>query len=278
MKQIFFPIVLIITLAALSIRFAQADDSPQCGVNCQVNFTTIQDLENIANEFFNNGQTPAIVVKDAETGVFTITLPNGKILSVVPTGLTLRYQNTVQQHTRETEEGHLHLRSQSGLEVQLRSQFHHQVQAMGEMLRLGWGNIGWLGDRFEIDSPSGERMCLQPDMEVTSGSATGVTGITIDTDGNPIIKYQDGIQQRLHSCAHDMAQLRDQVRSTLQLQLQTHIDGTVSVQLDGQQYRYRLAAALRSNGILDQPGFFTEQNRLRFRYRDGWEQEIISIP
>ena len=148
MKQIFFPIVLIITLTALSIRFAQADDSPQCGVNCQVNFTTIQDLENIANEFFNNGQTPAIVVKDAETGVFTITLPNGKILSVAPTGLTLRYQNTVQQHTRETEEGHLHLRSQSGLEVQLRSQFHHQVQAMGEMLRLGWGNLGWLGDRF----------------------------------------------------------------------------------------------------------------------------------
>ena len=89
MKQIFFPILLIITLTALSIRFAQADDSPQCGVNCQVNFTTIQDLENIANEFFNNGQTPAIVVKDAETGVFTITLPNGKILSVAPTGLTL---------------------------------------------------------------------------------------------------------------------------------------------------------------------------------------------
>ena len=65
----------------------------------------------------------------------------------------------------------------------------------------------------------------------------------------------------------------------MQQQLQVHTDGTLSVQLeDGQLQRFRLKAALRWNGILDQPGFFTEQNRLHFRYRDGWEQEIVSLP
>jgi len=63
--------------------------------------------------------------------------------------------------------------------------------------------------------------------------------------------YQDGIQQRLVACAHDMVQLRDEVRSTLQ-QLQVHTDDTLSVQIDGQL-----------------------QN---FRYRDGWEQEVVSLP
>ncbi|MCP5243269.1 MAG: hypothetical protein H6940_07545 [Burkholderiales bacterium] len=74
-----------------------------------------------------------------------------------------------------------------------------------------------------------------------------------------------------------MTQLRDQIRSQLQQQLQVHTDGTVSVPIDGVQQRFRLEATLRWRGILDQPGFFSEQNRLFFRYRDGWEQEVVAL-
>ena len=278
MRQIFFYILLISMLMGLPAWAAQSADPPHCGINCDINITSVKDVEDAVSAFFGSDSLPVAVVKDAETGVFTITLPNGRIFSVVPNGLTLRHRNTVEQQMMETEEGHLRLRAQSGLEIQLRSEFHHQVQAMGELLRLGWDNIGWFGDRIEIDSPAGERMCFAPDMEIFAGTVQGVTTISTDADGNLQVRYQDGIQQRLHACAHDMLQLRDQVRSTLQLKLQTHTDGTVSVQQEGLQHRYRLAAKLRWSGILDQPGFFTEENRLRFRYRDGWEQEISSIP
>jgi hypothetical protein len=43
----------------------------------------------------------------------------------------------VEQQMMETEEGHMRLRARSDLEIQLRGEFHHQVQAMGELLRLG---------------------------------------------------------------------------------------------------------------------------------------------
>lgn len=277
MKQIFVPI-LISMLTVLPAWITQAANPPHCGINCEVNFTTAKDVEDAIREFFGSDSASVSVVKDPETGAFTVTLPNGKIFIVAPIGLTLRYQNTVEQQMMETEEGHIRLRSLSGLEIQLRSEFHHKVQAMSELLRLGWSNIAWFEDRIEIDSPTRERMCFAPDMEVTAGSAVGATTISTDVDGYLQVRYQDGVQQRLHACAHDMVQLRDHVRSMLHLQLQTHTDGTISVQISGLQHRYRLAATLRWRGIVDQPGFFTEENRLRFRYRDGWEQEIVSIP
>lgn len=274
MKRIF----LIITLTLLLAQFAQAAGPGPCGANCQANFTTVQDIEDLVNELTNDGQPGTTAVKNVETGVVTVTLPDGRLLSVTPVGLALRSQNMAQRQIQGTENGGLRLRSEQGLQIQLRSEFHHQAQAIGELLRLGWDNIEWFGNQIEIDSPSGERMCFAPDMELLSEQASGVASVSTDSDGNLQFMYQDGIQQRLHACAHDMVQLRDQVRTTLQQQLQVHTDGTLSVQVDGQLQRFRLTAALRSNGILDQPGFFTEQNRLYFRYRDGWEQEVVSLP
>lgn len=279
MKQSFSRL-LVITIMFLPIQWVLAADSDSlpCGLNCQVNYTTVQDVDEIVNEFVGNGQALATVEKSAETGVFTITLPNGRMLSVVPVGLTLKSQEMVQRQLMETEEGHLRLRSQSGAEIRLRSEFHHEAQAIGELLRAGWTNIEWFEDRIEIDSPGGERMSFGPDMEITPGQATGTTSISLDADGHLLVRYQNGILQRLHARAHDRVQLRDQVRSQLQQQLQIHPDGTLTVQLEGHQHRYRLRAALRWRGIVDQPGFFTEQNRLHYRYRDGWEQEIVSLP
>lgn len=273
-----FSKLLVITIMFLPVQWVLAADSLPCGLNCQVNYTTVQDVDEIVNEFVGNGQALATVERSAETGVFTITLPNGRMLSVVPVGLTLKSQEMVQRQLMETEEGHLRLRSQSGTEIRLRSEFHHEGQAIGELLRAGWTNIEWFEDRIEIDSPGGERMSFGPDMEITPEQATGTTSISLDADGNLLVRYQNGFLQRFHARAHDRVQLRDQVRSQLQQQLHIHPDGTLSVQLEGHQHRYRLGAALRWRGIVDQPGFFAEQNRLHFRYRDGWEQEIVSLP
>lgn len=135
----------------------------------------------------------------------------------------------------------------------------------------------WHRNRFEIDSPAGERMCLEPAMEITPGQASSDTTINTGENGQLLVRYRDGFQQRLQACAHDMAQLRDQVRAMLQEQLQIHTDGTVSVRIEGKLHRYRLEATLRWRGIVDQPGFFSEQNRLYFRYRDGWEQGIVQL-
>ena len=276
--QFLIPILLFISYTPFVAQSSLAADSP-CGVNCQVNFTTVQDVEALINEFVGNEQTRATVTRNEETGVFTVTLPNGGLLSLMPVGLTLRNQNTQQQRVvMQTEEGHLHLRSQSGLQMQLRNAFHHEAEALSEMFRAGWRNLEWFRNRMEIDSPSGERMCLGPAMELAAGQPSDNTTILTDDDGRLFIRYRDGIQQHLQACAHDMTQLRDQIRSQLQQQLQVHTDGTISVQLDGQQQRFRLQTTLRHNGILDQPGFFTEQNQLRFRYRDGWEQEIVALP
>ncbi len=121
----------------------------------------------------------------------------------------------VQRQIMETKNGGLHLRSRQGLQIQLRSEFQHEAQAIGELLRLGWNNIEWFGNQIEIDSSLGERMCFAPDMELVSGQASGATSVSTDIDGNLLIMHQDSIQQRLFACAHDMVQLRDQVRSTL---------------------------------------------------------------
>jgi len=278
MNKIFFSVLLTITLTFLLTQFVQAAGPQTCGADCQASFTTVQDVEDLVNELVNDGQPGATAVRNIETGVITVTLPDGSILSVAPVGLALRSQNMGQRQIMETENRGLHLRSQQGLQIQLRSEYHDQTQAIGELLRLGWDNIEWFGNQIEIDSPSGERMCFAPDMGLIAEQTSGAPSVSTDLDGNLLIMYQDGIQQRLVACAHDMVQLRDEVRSTLQQQLQVHTDGTLSVQIDGQLQNFRLAAALRSNGILDQPGFFTEQNRLHFRYRDGWEQEIVSLP
>ncbi|MCB1984667.1 MAG: hypothetical protein H6936_04715 [Burkholderiales bacterium] len=276
MKQHIFTIVVFLTVAFCSTLYAAADEFP-CGENCQVNYTTAQDIEEAINDFLGN-QLSATVTRNAETGVFTVTFSDGRVLSTISVGLTLRAQNMLQQrHMGETEDGQLRLRSRSGLQIQLRNAFHDEPAAIGAMLRERWRNMEWFRNRLEIESPSGERMCLEPAMEIIPGQPSADTTLATDENGRLFVRYRDGFQQHLQACAHDMIQLRDQVRTLLREQLQLHTDGTISVRVAGQLLRYRLEATLRWSNILDHPGFFMEQNRLYFRYRDGWEQELVPL-
>lgn len=278
MKQRRDSVLVLIVLAFFLTPWTAVAATP-CGENCQINFTTAQDVADVVNDFLGSNQNQATVTRDDETGVFTVTLPDGSMLSVAALGLTIRNQTMTQQRQMtRTRDGDLHLHTQSGLKLQLRNAFHHEAEAVGAMLRAQWRNMEWFRNRFEIESPSGERMCLEPAMGISAGQSSDDTTVSTDEDGRLLIRYRDGIQQHLQACAHDMTQLQDQIRSQLQQQLQINSDGTISVEIDGLQRRFRLEATLRTNGILDQPGFFTEQNRLYFRYRDGWEQEIVALP
>lgn len=274
--RLIFTILAIIELAIFS-QIALAGDQWACGGGCQVKRPTDQDMEDLLSDLYTGELNRVTVMRNGDTEVFDITLPDESVFVVTPVGLTFQHQNMQQRQIAHIEDGSFRLRSQAGLTMRLRSALHQDVEAIGELLRLGWDNFFWFDNGIEMDSPEGIRMCFNPDMEVSVVPSMPTTDVSIDVDSHLFITYQDGIQQRLHACPHDFPQLRDHVRNTVQQQLMLNIDGTFDLEIDGLQLRFRLAATLRQSEVLDQPGFFVLQNRTYFRYRDGWEQEILQV-
>ncbi|MBT8145568.1 MAG: hypothetical protein KJN90_01870 [Gammaproteobacteria bacterium] len=276
MLRLILTILVIIELTVFS-QVANAGDQWMCGGGCQVKRPTDQDLEDLLSDLYTGQLNRVMVRRDGEREVFKITLPDESEFVVTPVGPAFQHQNMQQRRIVHIEDGSFRLRSQAGLTMRLRSALHQDVEAIGELLRLGWDNFFWFDNGIEMDSPQGIRMCFNPDMAVSVGPSRTGTEVSIDSDGHLVIAYQDGIQQRLHACPHDFPQLRDQVRNTVQQQLRLNIDGTFDLEVDGLQLRFRLSAMLRQSEVLDQPGFFMLQNRTYFRYRDGWEQEILQV-
>lgn len=126
----------------ISLMTQSAFAATACGVNCQINFTTTQDVAEVINDFLDNDQESVTIIRNDETGVFTVT---------------------------QIDESHLQLRTRSGLSVQLRNAFYQEDEAVGAILRAGWANMEWFRNRFEIESPAGDRMCLEPAMDLTPG-------------------------------------------------------------------------------------------------------------
>ena len=278
MIRLIFTILVVMELTVTS-QFSQAGDQWMCGGGCQVKRPTDQDIEDLLSDLYTGQLNRVTVRRIDDSDVFAVTLPDEdeSVIVVTPVGLVFQHQNMQQRQIVPIEDGSFRLRSQAGLTMRLRSALYQDVEAIGELLRLGWDNFFWFDNGIEMDSPQGTRMCFNPDIEVSAGSSTPVTDISIDSDGHLMIAYQDGIRQRLHACPHDFPQLRDHVRNTVQQQLRLNIDGTFDLEIDGLQLRFRLAATLRQSEILDQPGFFMLQNRTYFRYRDGWEQELLQV-
>jgi len=272
--RLFLTLLVVIELAVFS-QIASGGDQWMCGGGCQVKRPTDQDIEDLLSDLYTGQLNRVTVRREGDREVFNVTLPDDSEIVVKPAGLTFQHQNMQQRQIVHIEDGSFRLRSQAGLTIRLRSALHQDVEAIGELLRLGWDNFFWFDSGIEMDSPEGARMCFNPDMEVSIGPSRLDTEVSIDSDGHLIIAYQDGVQQRLHACPHDFPQLRDHVRNTVQQQLRLNIDGTFDLELDGLQLRFRLAAMLRHSDVLDQPGFFMLQNRTYFRYRDGWEQEVL---
>lgn len=256
--------------------FAQPRPGIQCPV-CQVDFATEQDLADVIGDFADVAPSQVMVMQGEGPHRFRVTLPDGSIFSVAPDGPVFRHQNMVQRRLLQTEEGGLHLRSQTRTELYLRSAVHREADVVGEMLRLGWTNFYWNRNGMEVESEDGTRYCFQPDMQVFPQSAPAQITVTQDADGNLVVTHTDGIRQRLHACAHDFIQLRDRVREQLEQQVVMDTDGTFTLNIDGEQRRFRLAPELRWSNILGQPEFVSEGSRVFLRYRDGWEQEIIEL-
>lgn len=270
--------LLVFVLFIITIQLPQAAQSSLCGMGCQVNQPTQQDIADILNDLLEDGHAPITLVEDEETGVITIALDDGAVFSIEAIGLMLRHQGMQERQLSQSEDGSLHMRSQAGLEVRIRAAIHQEAILVGEMYQVGWSDFFWFDGGFEVDSPAGERLCLAPDMEITSAPSSGEPNVTLDDDGNLIAIHGDGVRQRLHACAHDPIQLRDQIRSLTNQQLVFDTNGMFTLEIDGELTPFRLHSSLRQSGILDQPGFFSEQDRIYFRYRDGWEQEIVSMP
>ena len=127
---------------SISLMTQSAFAATACGVNCQINFTTTQDVAEVINDFLDNDQESVTIIRNDETGVFTVT---------------------------QIDESHLQLRTRSGLSVQLRNAFYQEDEAVGAILRAGWANMEWFRNRFEIESRAGDRMCLEPAMDLTPG-------------------------------------------------------------------------------------------------------------
>ena len=126
----------------ISLMTQSAFAATACGVNCQINFTTTQDVAEVINDFLDNDQESVTIIRNDETGVFTVT---------------------------QIDESHLQLRTRSGLSLQLRNAFYQEDEAVGAVLRAGWANMEWFRNRFEIESRAGDRMCLEPTMDLTPG-------------------------------------------------------------------------------------------------------------
>lgn len=265
---------LLVILFISVMRLAQAQ-TMQCNMDCQVNHPTPQDIADALNDLVASNQSPVVVMQDSESGAISVTLADGTLLSIGTVGLTLRRQSMQQRMLNQLQDGSLQLRSQAGLEMRIRAAIHREDEVVGEMYRAGWTDFHWFDEGIEVDSPGGERLCLAPDMEISSGAATGSTTASLDADGNLAVIYGDGIRQRLHACAHDPVQLRDRIRNMIQQQLVFNTDGTFTLNVDGVLTQFRLSSMLRQSGILDQSGFFWVEDKLYFRYRDGWEQEVV---
>lgn len=278
MTRLLFTLLILTKLSVFS-QIAQAGDQWMCGGGCQVKRPTDQDIEDLLSDLYTGQLNRVTVMRIDDSEVFAVTLPdeNESVFVLTPVGLTFQHQNMQQPQLVQIDDGSYRLRSQAGLTMRIRSALYNDVEAVGELLRLGWDNFFWFDNGIEMDSPQGTRMCFNPDMAVSDGPGPAMTEVTIDSDGHLVIAYQDGVQQRLHACPHDFPQLRDHVRNTVQQQLRLNIDGTFDLEIDGLQLRFRLAATLRQSEVQDQPGFFMLQNRTYFRYRDGWEQEIVQV-
>lgn len=266
----------LVALVGFNNSFAQQGTGIQCP-DCQVGVATSQDLAEVIADITGVDDSDVTVIQGDAPGTFQVILPDDSRFSVAPVGLSFRHQNMVQRSFSQTYDGGLLLRSESRLELQLRSAVHREADVVAEMLRLGWDNFYWFRNGMEVEAPNGTQYCFQPDMQVYPQTAPAGISISLDPYGNLNIIHPDGIRQDLHACAHDLLQLRDQVRTQVQQQLAVDTDGTITVPINGNTARYRLNAQLRWSGVLDQPGFIREGDRLFLRYRDGWEQEIIEI-
>lgn len=263
-------------ILALPSAIAQPGPGMQCSA-CQVAHVTASDLVDAVSDIIGVNPATVTVVSGDRPDRFRVSLPDGTEYVVASDGLVFRHQNMVQRRLLQTEEGGLHLRSQTRTELHLRSALHQETAVVGEMLRLGWTNFFWNRNGMEVESQNGERYCFQPDMQVLMQNPQSGISITQGTDGNLTVIHPDGVQQRLHACAHDFVQLRDLVREQLQQQLMMETDGTFLINIDGVLRRFRLATELRLTNSQGQTELVPTGERLYLRYRDGWEQEVIEI-
>lgn len=242
--------------------------------------TSDDDADKVVNNLTGgdrDARNRAIVKRDPVSGVMTVTLPDGRTLTVSPVGKTRRHNSTGKARVEEDGDGNLRLVSATGDEVTLGATQHAPAELKTRLEAGGYRDVSITGGHVEATRPDGQRISLSPDMTVATGTATIGGKVEMGSDDSLQVTYADGVSQKQRAHPHDLADLRTQAQSIGVPSVTLNSDGTLSASVAGGDYRFKMSARLQQ-GQKSQPGIRTENGKIIVQYRDGTEQEINQVP
>lgn len=242
--------------------------------------TSDDDTDKVVNNLTGgdrDAHNRAIVKRDPVSGVMTVTLPDGRTLTVSPVGKTRHHNSTGTAQMEEDGDGHLRLVSATGDEVTLGATQHDPAELKTRLEAEGYRAVTIADGHVEAKRPDGQRVSLSPDMTVATGTPAVGGKVETGSDDSLQVTYADGVSQKQHASPHDLTDLRTQAQSIGVPSVTLNSDGTLSATVAGGNYRFKMSARLQQ-GQKSQPGIRTENGKIIVQYRDGTEQEINQVP
>ena len=242
--------------------------------------TSDDDADKVVNNLTGgdrDAHNRAIVKRDPASGAMTVTLPDGRTLTVSPVGKTRHHNRTGAAQVEEDGDGNLRLVSATGDEVTLGATQHDPAELKSRLEAEGYRDVSITDGHVEATRPDGQRVSLSPDMTVATGTSTIGGKVETGSDDSLQVTYADGVSQKQHAHPHDLTDLRTQAQGIGVPNVTLNSDGTLSATVAGGNYRFKMSARLQQ-GQKSQPGIRTENGKIIVQYRDGTEQEINQVP
>lgn len=263
-------------------KLADMDDSRDDSNDCITaeRETSDDDADKVVNNLTGGDRDAhkrAIVKRDPVSGVMTVTLPDGRTLTVSPVGKTRHHNRAGAAQVEEDGDGNLRLVSAAGEEVTLGATQHNPAELKVRLEAEGYRDVTIADGHVEARRPDGQRVSLSPDMTVSTGTAAVAGKIETDSEDGLQVTYADGVRQKQRAHPHDLTDLRTQAQSIGVPSVTLNSDGTLSAAVAGGNYRFKMSARLQQ-GQKSQPGIRTENGKIIVQYRDGTEQEINQVP
>lgn len=268
---------LLVSVFALSLSTAAlADDDHGSGHNESEDEISEHgpnglDLDHVATQV---GGTATRVTTRSD-GSYEVTLSNGSVVLVKPTGNTRVHKRRTGVNTADVDgDGHLHLLTADGYEMTVESAQHNESETHHILGQNGLSNVTTTGGRVTGTRHDGSRVSLEADYGVSRNATSGAvryqeneTGVDID--------YADGTRQRFHGAPADTNQLRTSAQS-MGYTVTFNSDGSASARAGNVTRTVRLSPTL-TQGLAPQPGLRVQNGRVIMQYQNGQEQEVIVV-